>query len=145
MLHMYHYATDVAQQQGSVPPEQRLTRREREIMDALFALGDKASAEDIRERLSDPPSYSAVRTMLSRLEAKGFIRHHEEGLRYIYTPANSRKIAQRGALEKLVNVFFGGSRAKTAAALLHQETWTDEELDALSAEIDAVRKDRRRS
>ena len=114
-------------------------------MDALFALGDKASAEDIRGRLSDTPSYSAVRTMLTRLEAKGFIRHHEEGLRYVYTPATPRKTVQRSALEKLVNVFFGGSRTNTAAALLHQEPWTDEELDLLSAEIEAVRKDRRRT
>ncbi|MBC7925253.1 MAG: BlaI/MecI/CopY family transcriptional regulator [Bryobacteraceae bacterium] len=114
-------------------------------MDALFALGDRASAEAIRERLKDPPSYSAVRTMLSRLETKGFVRHQEEGLRYVYVPVKSRKSVQRGALAKLVSVFFGGSRAQTAAALLRHETWTDEELDTLSAEIEAVRKDRGRS
>lgn len=112
-------------------------------MDALFALGGRASAEDLRERLSDPPSYSAVRTMLSRLETKGFLRHHEEGLRYVYTPVSSRQSVQRGALEKLVTIFFGGSRSQTAAALLHHEPWTDEELDALTAEIEAVRKDKR--
>jgi predicted transcriptional regulator len=128
-----------------VAQQNKLTRREREIMDALFALGDRASVEQIRERLSDPPSYSAVRTMLARLEAKGFVRHREEGLRYVYTPTRSRTSAQRGALEKLVNVFFSGSRAQTAAALLHQEAWTDDELDALSAEIERVRKNRRRS
>ena len=67
-------------------PPQKLTRREREIMDILFALGQGA-AEEIRERLTEPPSYSAVRTMLARLEAKGQIRHHEEGLRYVYGTA----------------------------------------------------------
>jgi predicted transcriptional regulator len=83
--------------------------------------------------------------MLVKLEAKGFVRHRQEGLRYIYTPTKSRSSAQRTALHKLVRVFFGGSPGQTAAALLKQETWTDEELDALRAEIEMVRKDRRQS
>lgn len=128
-----------------LPSNDKLTRREREIMDALFALGGEAAAESIRERLSDPPSYSAVRAMLVKLEAKGYLRHREEGLRYIYTPIQSRIVAQRGALQRLVRVFFGGSPGQTATALLQQEHWTDEELDALRAEIERVRKDRRRS
>ena len=66
------------------PPNEKLSRREREIMHALHALGDRASVEEIRQRLSDPPSYSAVRAMLVKLEAKGFVRHREEGLRYVY-------------------------------------------------------------
>jgi predicted transcriptional regulator len=127
------------------PPQERLTRREREIMDALFALGDKASAEEIRERLPDPPGYSAVRAMLVRLEAKGHIRHAEQGLRYVYSPTKSRASAQHNAIEKLVRVFFRGSPGQTAAALLKQESWTDEELDALSADIERVRKERKRS
>jgi predicted transcriptional regulator len=126
------------------PPHERLTRREREIMDALFALGDRASAEDVRERLSDPPSYSAVRAMLVKLEAKGYVRHREEGLRYVYSPTKSRAAAQRNALRKLVRVFFGGSPSQTVTALLKQETWTDDELDTLRAEIEQARKERRR-
>jgi predicted transcriptional regulator len=126
------------------PPHEKLTRREREIMDAIFALGDSASAEDVRARLSDPPSYSAVRAMLVKLETKGFIRHREEGLRYVYSPTKTRAAAQRNALQKLVSVFFGGSPSHTVTALLKQETWTDEELDALRAEIDEVRKNRRK-
>jgi predicted transcriptional regulator len=127
------------------PPHEKLTRREREIMDALFALEGGASVEDVRERLSDPPGYSAVRAMLAKLEAKGYVRHREEGLRYVYLPTKSRAAAQRNALSKLVRVFFGGSPRQTATALLKQENWTDEELDALRAEIEQVRKDRRRS
>jgi predicted transcriptional regulator len=127
------------------PPVEKLTRREREIMDALFALGNTASAEDIRERLSDPPSYSAVRAMLAKLETKGFIRHREEGLRYIYVPTTSRATAQRKALQRLVSVFFSGSPSQTVTALLKQETWTDDEIEALRAEIDRVRKNRRQS
>jgi len=112
-------------------------------MDVLFSLGERASAEDIRERLSDPPSYSAVRAMLAKLEAKGHVRHHEEGLRYVYVPTKSRASAQRSALQKLVSVFFGGSPSQTAAALLKQEKWNDADLDALSAEIERVRNERR--
>lgn len=127
------------------PPVEKLTRREREIMDALFALGDTGSAEEIRARLTDPPGYSAVRAMLVKLEAKGFVKHREEGLRYVYVPTTSRAAAQRKALHKLVSVFFGGSPGQTVTALLKQETWTDEEIDALRAEIDRVRKGRRQS
>jgi predicted transcriptional regulator len=127
----------------ALPAHDRLSRREREIMDALFALGDRASAEEVRERLTDPPSYSAVRAMLARLEAKGYIRHQEEGLRYVYMPTGSRASAQKNALSKLVRVFFGGSPRETATALLQQERWTDEELDALRSEIERVRNERR--
>jgi predicted transcriptional regulator len=127
------------------PPHHKLTRREREIMDALFALEDRATAEDIRAQLSDPPGYSAVRAMLAKLETKGFVRHREEGLRYVYTPTKSRASAQRNALQKIVRVFFGGSPGQTVTALLKQETWTDDELDSLRAEIESVRKGRRRS
>jgi predicted transcriptional regulator len=126
------------------PPPQKLTRREREIMDVLFRLG-QASGEDIRERLLDPPSYSAVRAMLTRLETKGHIRHHEEGLRYVYSPTTSPAAARRSALQQLVRVFFGGSATQAVTALLKQENWTEEELAALRSEIDQVRKDRRRS
>ncbi|MEK6322880.1 MAG: BlaI/MecI/CopY family transcriptional regulator [Acidobacteriota bacterium] len=125
------------------PTREKLSRREREIMDALFALGDGASAEDVRERLSDPPSYSAVRAMLAKLEAKGFIRHREEGLRYVYSPTKTRAAAQRNAIRNLVRVFFGGSPSHTVTALLKHETWTDDELDALRAEIEQVRENRR--
>jgi|SRR5262245_2152648 len=124
---------------------EKLSRREREIMDALFALGNRGSAEEIRGRLTDPPTYSAVRAMLVKLEAKGFIRHREEGLKYVYVPTTSRAAAQRKALQKIVSVFFGGSKSQTVTALLKQETWTDDEIDALRAEIDRVRKNRRQS
>jgi len=126
------------------PPHERLSRREREIMDALFALGERASAEQIRERLSDPPTSSAVRAMLARLEAKGYLRHREEGLRYVYTPTKSRASARRTALARLVQVFFGGSPRETATALLKQESWTDDELEALRSEIERVRRERTR-
>jgi predicted transcriptional regulator len=127
------------------PPIEKLSRREREIIDVLFALGNRASAEEIRARLSDPPSSSAVRAMLTRLEAKGHVRHREEGLRYLYMPTKSRASARRTALSKLVRVFFGGSPRDTATALLKQEEWSEEELDALRSELERVRKERKSS
>jgi BlaI family transcriptional regulator, penicillinase repressor len=127
------------------PLFEKLTRREREIMDTVFALPGGASVDDVRARLSDPPSYSAVRTMLTRLEEKGVLRHREEGLRYVYEPTTPRTAARRAALQQLVRVFFDGSPGQTATALLKNDQWTDEELAALQREIDAVRKERKRS
>ena len=123
---------------------EKLSRREREIMDVLYALGDNATAEEIRGRLTDPPSYSAVRAMLAKLEAKGVIRHRAEGLRYVYSPVTSKTTAQKKAVSQLMRVFFEGSASRAAAALLKQESWSDAELDALRQEIDQVRKNRRK-
>ena len=113
-------------------------------MNVIFARGDHASAEEIRAELSDPPSYSAVRAMLAKLENKGYVRHRTEGFRYVYSPTTPRATARRTALQELVRVFFRGSPGETAAALLKSEDWTDDELAALSAEIDRIRSERRR-
>lgn len=113
-------------------------------MDVLFGLPDGASVEDVRERLTDPPGYSAVRTMLTRLEEKRHVRHRAEGLRYVYVPTVARSAARKAALQQLVRVFFDGSPGHTATALLRNDRWTDEELDALQYQIDQVRKERKR-
>lgn len=126
------------------PSSEHLSRREREIMHAVFALGNRASAEEIRLRLTDPPSYSAVRAMLVRLEAKGHLRHQEEGLRYIYSATTSPKAAKRAALQHYLRVFFGGSRGQLVTALLQEESWSDEELENLEQAIAKARKERRR-
>ena len=124
--------------------DHKLSRREREIIDVLYALGDVATAEEIREKLSDPPSYSAVRAMLAKLEAKGVIRHRTEGVRYVYSPITSRTAAQKKAVTNLMRVFFDGSASQAITALLKQESWSEDELDALRKEIDEVRKNRRK-
>src|ERR671924_409476 len=87
------------------PKPEQLTRREREIMDAIFALGDRASAEDIRERLSDPPSYSAVRAMLVKLDDAGSRAAHgaaSDGARVLRRLAwrGRDRAAQTGSLER---------------------------------------------
>ena len=127
-----------------MPPTEKLSRREREIMDVLYALGDNASADEIRDKLTDPPTYSAVRAMLAKLEVKGVIRHRAEGLRYVYSPVTSRTSAQKKAITNLMRVFFGGSPSQAAAALLKQEQWSDDELEALRNQIEQVRKQRRK-
>lgn len=120
----------------------QLPRREREILDVLFALGGNASVEDVRERLVDPPSYSAVRALLGRLQRKGVVRYKEDGPRYLYSPTTSRNTVQRTAVRKLVRTFFGGSRTEAATALVRNEDWSDEELNALSVEIERARRKR---
>lgn len=121
-------------------PLNDLTRRERQIMDVLLELGE-ASAEAVRERLPDPPSNSAVRTLLGKLEAKGAITHAEKELRYVYRPALSRREVQESALSRLVRVFFGGSAAQAVTGLLDRsvERLDDAELDRLAATIEAER------
>jgi predicted transcriptional regulator len=123
----------------------RLSRREREIMNLLFTLGERASAEDIRAELTEAPSYSAVRAMLAKLESKGYVKHREERFRYIYYPTTPRSTARRTALQELVKVFFEGSPGETATALLKNENWSDAELDTLSAEIERIRAERKRT
>jgi BlaI family transcriptional regulator, penicillinase repressor len=120
-----------------------LSRREREIIEVLYELGNEASAEEIREKLSDPPTSSAVRAMLGRLEEKGALRHKEKGLRYIYSAITPRSAARRSALRRLVRVFFGGRSGDAVTALLEQEEeWSPAELDELSQRIQKLKKEK---
>src|SRR5688572_23901772 len=102
------------------PATERLTSREREIMNALFALGNRGSAEEIRSRLTNPPGDSSVRVMLTRLEAKGYLKHEQDGLRYIYSTTISPAAAKRTALQQYVHTFFGGSLRQMMTALVHE-------------------------
>ena len=121
----------------------QLTRREREIVNALFALGNKASAEQIRGRLTNPPSDSSVRVMLARLERKGVLKHEQEGVRYVYSATTPHAVAKRTALHQYLQTFFGGSLKGMMTALVSEGSWTDDELQALKAEIARVRKGRK--
>jgi predicted transcriptional regulator len=127
------------------PANERLTRREREIMNAVFALENRASAEDVRAKLTAPPSDSSVRVMLARLERKGFLRHQQDGLRYIYSATMSPAVAKRTALQQYLRTFFGGSLRQMMTALVREGSWDDEDLDALKAEIERARKGRKQS
>jgi predicted transcriptional regulator len=118
-----------------------LSRRERQIMDIVYRRGE-ATAAQIQEELSDPPSYSAIRALLRILVDKEHLQHREDGPRYVYSPTLPRQKARAQALAQLVNTFFDGSALKAASALLgsSQRKLTKSELDELSALIDAARK-----
>ena len=122
---------------------EHLTRREREIMNALFALDNCASAEQIRERLANPPTDSSVRVMLARLEKKGMLKHERTGLRFLYSATMSHAAAKRTALQQYVNTFCGGSIKRLTTALVTDGLLSDDDLAALRSEIDRVRTARK--
>jgi BlaI family transcriptional regulator, penicillinase repressor len=95
----------------------QLGRRERQIMDVVYRRG-QASVSEVRSDLPDPPSYSAVRAMLGLLEDKGYLRHRQQGLKYVYIPADDTSKVRNSALEHMVRTFFGGSPERAVAALL---------------------------
>ena len=124
--------------------EHDLSRRERQIMDALHQRS-RATAAEIQAALPDPPSYSAVRALLRILEEKGHVRHLKAGARYVYVPRASRETARRSALRRVVATFFEGSVAQTVAALLESgdTRLPDSELRKLERMIDRARKEGR--
>lgn len=119
-----------------------LARREREIMDILYRLG-KATAGEVMEQLRGEPNYSTVRTQLRVLEEKGHVRHTEQGLRYVYSPAVPRHTASKSALRHVVDTFFDGSAERTVAALLGGESsrLSEEELDRIAQLIAKAKKE----
>src|SRR3954468_6252847 len=126
------------------PTPAMLSKRERQIMDALYRLG-RATAAEIMAEMPDAPGYSTVRTQLRVLETKGHVRHEEEGLRYVYLPTVPRHSARRSALKHLVDTFFDGSTAKAVAALLGGEgaRVSDEELQRIAELVRNARSDSR--
>ena len=120
-----------------------LSRRERQIMDVLFALG-RATGQEIQGRLPGEPSYSAVRTILRVLERKGHVQHVEEGLKYVYLPVVEREVAKKSAISRLVSTFFDGSVRAAAAALLDpkEAALSDADLAELEKLIQKARKER---
>jgi len=124
--------------------EPHLSRRERQIMDALHQHG-RATVAEVQAALPDPPGYSAVRALLRILEAKGHIKHLKEGTRYVYTPRISRETARRSALKRLVSTFFAGSVTQAVAALMEQADthFSESELQKLEQMIEQARKEGR--
>ena len=118
------------------------SRREREIMDALYAAG-RATAQQIHEALVNPPGYTAVRTLLTILEKKGHIKHSVDGPRYVYEPALPREQMGRRAIGTLLSTFYGNSVEKVVAAMLEHEDVAPETLDRLAALIENARKEGR--
>jgi len=119
---------------------ENLPRREREIFEILCSVGE-ASAADVRERMADAPSYSAVRTLLSRLESKGLVRHRTVDQAYVYRSVPQAEQVKESVLRQLVKNFFDGSAASAATALLGLTRKLEPaELDALQNAIDKARE-----
>lgn len=121
-----------------------LSRRERQIMDAIYRLG-RATVSEVMEQIPEPPSYSAVRAMLGILEDKGLLRHEQDGPKYVYLPVVEREKARKSALQSLVNTFFDGSSRDAIAALLElpDGKFSKGELDALTGLIEKAKKEGR--
>lgn len=117
-----------------------LSRRERQIMDIVHARGQVTAAE-VESALSDAPSYSTVRTLLRILERKGFLKHREEGPRYVYLPTESHQKASRHAIRGVLNTFFAGSLANAVAALVDTSdaNLSPEELKRIEALVRAAK------
>jgi predicted transcriptional regulator len=111
-------------------------------MDILYRRG-RATAGEVMADLSGEPSYSTVRTQLRVLESKGHVRHQEEGLRYIYTPAVPRHTVRKSALRHLVDTFFDGSTEKVVGALLGGEgtRLSEEELERIAELVAKAKKE----
>jgi predicted transcriptional regulator len=119
----------------------RLSRRERQIMDALFEAGE-LSAQDVRAAIPDAPGYSAVRALLAKLVEKKIIDFREDGPRYIYFPVIAQEEARTSALQKMLKTFFGGSTAAAVNALLgmNKDKLSVEEINQLQQAIEDAAK-----
>jgi predicted transcriptional regulator len=117
-----------------------LPRRERELFELLCSAGE-ATAAELRAAMKDPPSYSAVRTLLARLEARGVIRHRTVEQAYVYKSAAQPAKVRETAMNQMVRTFFDGSAASAATALLGlTKSLSEDEIDALQRAIDEARE-----
>lgn len=122
-----------------------VSRREREILNILYRRG-RATAAEVMSDLSGEPHYSTVRTQLRVLERKGYVRHEEENLRYVYVPAVPQTDVGRSALRQIIEAFYDGSTENVVAALLGLEgsRLSQKKLDRIAAMLEKARKEARR-
>jgi BlaI family transcriptional regulator, penicillinase repressor len=124
-----------------VPSLSQLSRRERQIMDVLFRVAT-ATAAGIQSAIPDPPSYTAVRTMLRILEDKGMVTHTERFGKYVYAPTVPVQKARASAVRNLLDTFFSGSAVEAAVSLLgsSRRKLTREQIDRLTRIVEKARK-----
>ena len=115
-------------------PDDPLSRRERQIMDIIYA-GGEVSARTVWAELPDPPSYATVRTLLRVLLEKGHVKHRVDGRTYIYSPKKSRASVAKSALERLLKTFYGGSVEQAVSGLLEVA-----DTDLGEAELERIEK-----
>ncbi len=121
------------------PLHTELSRREREIMEILFRLGEGTVAEVV-DRMDPDTGYDSVRVTLGILEKKGHVEHRQDGRRYVYYPTVSHEAASRSAMGNVLNTFFRGSPSRAILALLGMKRLSKEELDAIARWIDEERR-----
>jgi BlaI family penicillinase repressor len=109
----------------------KLGKRERQIMEIVYRRGQATAAEVLAD-LPDAPSYSSVRGMLRHLEGKGYLRHKQDGVRYVHLPTSPKRVVRASALSHLVRTFFDGSVSTAVAALLESKPLTQDEYERLS-------------
>ncbi|NIR48607.1 BlaI/MecI/CopY family transcriptional regulator [candidate division KSB1 bacterium] len=119
-----------------------LSRREAQIMDIIYKLGE-ASVTDVLNKLPDPPGYNSIRVLLTILEKKGYLTHRREGQRYIYVPTELPDKAKHSALDHVIKTFFDGSKPKVVSALLDSKI-TERELNELSKMIEQAKRERQK-
>lgn len=112
-----------------------LGRRERQIIEIIYRRG-RATAAEVLADLPDSPTYSSVRGMLRHLEGKGYLRHEQDGPRYVYVPTSPKKDVRASALSHVVRTFFDGSLPSAVATLLESRPLTQEEYERLSRLLD---------
>lgn len=120
-----------------VPPPLNLSRRERQLIEALFRLGE-ASVAQVRDTIDDPPSYSSVRAMLTELVRKEQVTYRQQGKRYMYRPKVARTKVAKGMLASLVANFFRGRPSEAICALLEQHAagLTAEDIQRIKQQIE---------
>ena len=128
----------------SLNTEVKLSKRERQIMDIIYSLG-QATVEEIRSEMEEAPSNSAVRRLVSILVEKGHLQHKWQGPRYIYTSTMDRAEVGRQEAERLTKTFFKGSPVEAVATILDVTAAdiSDADLEALSKLIDKARQEGR--
>lgn len=119
-----------------------LGKRERQIVETVYRLGEASVSEVLRE-LPDPPSYSSVRAMLALLVEKKVLRQRQDGKRYLYRPATPRETARKSAFHQLLRTFFAGEPTAALATLLDLSAGqlTSEDLDRMKQLIDTAKKE----
>jgi predicted transcriptional regulator len=123
------------------PLLKNLSRREREIMNIVYKLGE-AAVSDVVNRIPDEAGYDTIRVTLGILTKKGYVKRHKVDRRYIYVPTVPREKASRTALENLLDTFFAGSPSKAVLAMLDESSTkiSKQELDRIAAWIERKRK-----
>lgn len=126
------------------PSAHVFSRRERQIMDVLYARGE-ATALEIQRNIPDAPSYAATRRLIAILEEKGHVRHRAEGTKYVYSPTGDVEAARETAVRHLKQTFFNGSTARAVTAMLDlgARDLKPEELDQLAELIEKARREGR--